>query len=138
MLTVSRTVTFCAAHRLWNPVLSPEENARIYGKCSREGGHGHNYTVTITVTGSVDKETGMIVNVTDLKKVMKKYIVDEFDHRDLNTDVPCLTGIITTMENITGVIAHRLEEPLNALGVTLTRLELKESDTNIVTLEKNG
>lgn len=138
MLTVSRTVSFCAAHRLYNPSLSPEENTRIYGKCSREGGHGHNYTLTVSVTGDVDEETGMIVNVSALKDVLHTHVVSVFDHRNLSTDVACLVGVIPTMENLTRVIAAQLTTPLSALGVRLVRVTLAESDAHVVTLETHG
>ena len=134
MLTLSRTVTFSAAHRLFSPDLSQNENARIFGKCSSPGGHGHNYSLTVTVAGDVDPATGMIMNVSDLTQLISTHVLERFDHRDLN-NVPCLEGKTTTMENIIRVIADLLAPPLHNLGVALHRLELKESTATTVTLE---
>ncbi|NLF39001.1 hypothetical protein GX586_06115 [bacterium] len=135
MLTVSRTVCFSAAHRLHSPELTDEQNCAVFGKCATPGGHGHNYALTVSVTGPHDLKTGMIVNVTLLHEVLLREVVNELDHRDLNTDVPFLRGVVTTMENVALVLAHRLEEPLAAIGVRLVRLDLAESERNKVTLE---
>jgi 6-pyruvoyltetrahydropterin/6-carboxytetrahydropterin synthase len=133
MITVSRTVRFCAAHRLCNPAWSPAENRRVYGRCSNPGGHGHNYTLTVTVCGPHDPATGMVVNVSALGAVLEREVVAHLDHRDLNHDVDFLAGTITTMENLAAILAARLGPPLAALGVKLTALELAESDYNRVT-----
>jgi 6-pyruvoyltetrahydropterin/6-carboxytetrahydropterin synthase len=135
MLTVSRTVTFSAAHRLFNPAWSRARNQRVYGRCSNECGHGHNYTLTITVSGPFDAESGMVVNVTVLGEILKREVVDKLDHCNLNTDVPFLKGVIPTMENLVLHIADEFTEPLAAVGIKLVRLDLAESETNRVTLE---
>lgn len=69
MMVVSRAVEFCAAHRLYNPAWSDAENARVFGRCSNRGGHGHDYSLTISVCGPVDAATGMVVNVSALGDV---------------------------------------------------------------------
>jgi 6-pyruvoyltetrahydropterin/6-carboxytetrahydropterin synthase len=135
MTIVSRSIEFCAAHRLYNPAWSDADNARVYGRCSNRGGHGHNYQLTISVRGPVDPASGMVVNVTALRDVLQQEVVAPLDHRNLNTDVPFLTGVITTMENLATQIAARLTPPLEALGVRLTALELAESAHNRVTLQ---
>ena len=134
LMTVSRTVEFCAAHRLCNPAWSAAENARVYGRCSNPGGHGHNYELSISVSGPKDPASGMIVNVTALRDVLQAEVVEQLDHRNLNTDVAFLAGVITTMENLAEHIAARLKPRLQALGVRLVALTLAESDHNQVTV----
>ena len=134
-MSVSRTVCFSAAHQLSNPAWTMEENARVYGKCSRVGGHGHNYTMTLRVAGTYDQVTGMVVNVTVLHDLLKREVVDQLDHRNLNEDVPFLAGVVPTMENLAVKIADRLAPFLASLGVTMRSIELAESETNRVILE---
>jgi len=135
MLIVTRTIHFCAAHRLYNDSWDESKNREIFGKCSNEGGHGHNYTLKISVSGELDKNSGMVVNVTALRDVLKREIFDKLDHRDLDNEVDFLDGLVSTMENLVMKIAENLEKPLNELGVKLVKLELNESDKNSVTLE---
>lgn len=135
MLTVTRTIHFCAAHRLYNKNWSEEKNREIFGKCSNKGGHGHNYTLKVTVTGKLDEESGMIVNVTELRDILKGEIFDKLDHKNLNKELEFLDGKISTMENIILKIAEILKTPLKNAGVKLVKLELNESDKNSVTLE---
>ncbi len=135
MLTVTRTIHFCAAHRLYNDSWDETKNREIFGKCSNEGGHGHNYTLKISVSGELDKKSGMVVNVTALRDVLKREIFDKLDHRDLDNEVDFLDGLVSTMENLVIKIAENLEKPFNELGVKLVKLELNESDKNSVTLE---
>ncbi len=135
MLTVTRTIHFCAAHRLYNDSWDEAKNREIFGKCSNEGGHGHNYTLKISVSGELDKKSGMVVNVTALRDVLKREIFDKLDHRDLDNEVDFLDGLVSTMENLVIKIAENLEKPFNELGVKLVKLELNESDKNSVTLE---
>jgi len=135
MLIVTRTIHFCAAHRLYNDSWSESKNRDIFGKCSNEGGHGHNYTLKVSVTGELDKESGMVVNVTALRDILQREIFDKLDHRDIDREVDFLDGVVSTMENIVIKIAEKLDAPLNNLGVKLVKLELNESDKNSVTLE---
>jgi len=120
---------------LYNDSWSESKNRDVFGKCSNEGGHGHNYTIKISVTGPINKQSGMVVNVTSLRDILKREIFDKLDHRDLDKEVEFLKGQISTMENIIVKISKILEEPLNKLGVKIVKLELNESDKNSVTLE---
>ncbi|MCK5852854.1 6-carboxytetrahydropterin synthase, partial [bacterium] len=123
------------AHRLYNDSWDEAKNREIFGKCSNEGGHGHNYTLKISVSGELDKKSGMVVNVTELRDILKREIFDKLDHRDLDNEVDFLDCLVSTMENLVIKIAENLENPLNELGVKLVKLELNESDKNSVTLE---
>lgn len=135
MITVTRKVEFCAAHRLYNPAWDDAKNKEVFGKCSNLHGHGHNYILNVSVSGPLDEESGMIVNVSTLGALLKREVVDTLDHRNLNTDVDFLAGVITTMENIAVKLAERLVQPLSVMGLQLVRLELSESNKNSVTLE---
>ena len=104
---VTRKQTFCAAHRLHNAILSDEENLILYGKCNNKNGHGHNYTVEVTVRGQVDPQTGMVMNLVDLKKHMLT-VIEALDHRNLDVDVPYFENVVSTAENVAVYIWNRL------------------------------
>ena len=129
-VTLSREFRFSAAHRLFKEGLSAEENEKLFGKCSRL--HGHDYVLKVTVRSA--GEGDMVVNVSTLGEVVEKEVIAFVDHRNLNTDVPFLSGVLPTMENIARKIAERLEEPLKGIGAELYELTLAESEKNSVTL----
>ena len=132
-ITVSRGFRFSAAHRLFKEELSAEENEKLFGKCSRL--HGHDYSMVVTVRALGEGENGdMVVNVSTLGEVVEKEVISLIDHKNLNTDVPFLTGVLPTMENIAKKIAEKLEEPLQGIGAELYELTLAESEKNSVTL----
>jgi len=135
MLTVTRTIHFCAAHRLYNDLWDESKNRDVFGKCSNKGGHGHNYTLKISVTGPLNEKSGMVVNVTELRDILQREIFDKLDHRDLDREIDFLKGKVSTMENLVVKIAENLDNPLSKLGVKLVKLELNESDKNSVTLK---
>lgn len=124
MVDVTRRFEFSAAHRYWRSEWTPEQNERVFGKCANPHGHGHNYTLDVTVRGAVDPITGMVMNITELKRVVGE-VLEEFDHRHLNEDTPYFRERIPTTENIVrvlwGLIAARLQP-----DVTLARLRLFE------------
>jgi len=97
---VTRQVHFNAGHRLFNPSRSRAWNERVYGPCANPNGHGHNYVLEVTVAGQPDGETGYVIDLVKLKRIVEKAVVDPCDHRNLNKDVPFLKGIIPTSENL--------------------------------------
>src|SRR2546428_3171999 len=108
MVYLTRRTSFSASHRLWSEHLSNEENLTIYEKCANPNGHGHNYVLEVTLRGVPDPQTGMVLNLTELKDIMNKQVVDWVDHKHLNYDVPWLEGCIPTTE----VLAAELWGPL--------------------------
>ncbi|UOQ72174.1 6-pyruvoyl trahydropterin synthase family protein [Hymenobacter cellulosilyticus] len=129
-VTVGRTEHFNAAHRLHNPAWSDEHNARVFGKCNNPNYHGHNYEVTVRLTGPVDPATGYVYDLKRLSDLIKREILDTFDHRNLNLDTEDFRELNPTAENIAVVIWNRLRahvEPHLALSVTLY-----ETDRNFV------
>jgi len=131
---ITRRVTFCAGHRLYNPELSQEENRTIFGDCANPGGHGHNYVLEVTLTGSIQPETGMVVNLKEMKEIITRQIVDRVDHKNLNTDVDFMRGNIPTTENF----AARIWDILDAAfgGERLVRIVLHESENNKVEISR--
>ncbi len=133
-LTITRKTRFTAGHRLFNPQLSEEDNLRIFGPCSNPHGHGHNYVLEVTVTGELDPETGMIMNLKDLKKIVNEHIVSKCDHHNFNVDVDFTRGIIPTAENLARRIFEVLDEKLP--NGTLERVKLFETENNIAVAER--
>ena len=131
MVYLTRRMTFSAAHRLWSPFLSEAENYEIYAKCANPNGHGHNYILEVTVQGAPDEHTGMVMNLTDMKKVINEQIVDWVDHKHLNYDVPWLEGVIPTAEMLAIKFWERLERGLPA-GM-LYEVKLHETENNLAT-----
>lgn len=104
MVYVTRRETFSASHRLTNPAFSDEQNDAAFGKCNNPNGHGHNYELEVTVCGEVSPETGYVIDLKDLKEIIRREIIAPMDHKHLNHDVPLLAGKIPTAENIARVI----------------------------------
>lgn len=129
MVYLTRRAGFSASHRLWSKHLSEAENSSLYEKCANPNGHGHNYVLEVTVRGRPDPQTGMVLNLTELKHGIQKYIVDEVDHKHLNHDVPWLADCVPTTE----VLVMKFWERLAAVfpkGL-LYEVKLYETENNI-------
>src|SRR5437764_15163457 len=100
MVYLTRKAEFSASHYYHNPGFSPEENRRIFGKCNNPNGHGHNYTLEVTVKGDVDRRSGFVVDLKELKEIMHREVLDAMDHRFLNKEVPELLTRISTTYNL--------------------------------------
>jgi 6-pyruvoyltetrahydropterin/6-carboxytetrahydropterin synthase len=127
-MTLTRTYEFAASHRLHNPRLSDAENDELYGKCNNEAGHGHNYVLEVTLSGKPDPETGFICDLSALDDEVNERVVDRYDHKNLNVDLPEFTGRMTTSEIVVQEIWDRLDGHLPA---TLERVRLHETARNI-------
>ena len=125
---LTRRETFAAAHRLFKPELSDEENFKLFGKCSNPNWHGHNYTVEVTVLGEVDSGTGFVLDIKKLKELIHKYIISKVDHKNLNIDTDFMKGVIPTSENIVVAIWDQLEN--NIPGGRLYSVKLFETENN--------
>ena len=99
-ITVSRKAHFNAAHRLHNNNWSDEKNHKVFGKCNYQNYHGHNYELIVSVTGKINPETGYVIDMGELKKIIKNEIEERLDHKNLNLDVPHFSNTITSAENI--------------------------------------
>jgi len=128
---LTRRETFSACHRLHSKQLNDEENKKIFDKCNNPNGHGHNYTVEVTVKGRVDNKTGMVMNITDLKKAMKIAIMDTLDHKNIDLDVPYFENVVSTTESVAVYIWKEIVKLLPN-NVTLDQVKIWETDKNIV------
>jgi 6-pyruvoyltetrahydropterin/6-carboxytetrahydropterin synthase len=127
-MTLTRSYEFAASHRLHSPDLTDEENLKLFGKCNNVHGHGHNYVLEVTVTGDPDPTTGMLVDLKALDEVIEREIVDRYDHRNLNLDVPEFADKNPTSEIVAQQIFSRLD---GILPATLTRVRLYETARNL-------
>lgn len=108
-ISVTRKARFCAGHRYWRADWTPEKNHEVFGACANEHGHGHNYTLEVTVRGPVDPQTGMVINLTDLDRLIQRHVIERIDHRNLNFDIPELAGRIPTTEVLADFIWNALD-----------------------------
>ena len=109
-LRLTRSYHFSAGHRLENPALGEEENARIYGPCYRQ--HGHNYLLEVTVGGELDPVTGMSADLAAVDAAVEAAVLSRVDHYDLSATVPELSGVITTGEGLARTFWQWLERAL--------------------------
>lgn len=118
-VTVNRKAHFNAAHRLFNKNWSNEQNFEVFGKCSYPNYHGHNYEIIVAVKGEVDPETGFVMNLDELRKIIAVEVEDYLDHKNLNVDIEEFKTINPTAENIVILIWNKIRAKL------ATDLELK-------------
>ena len=122
MIYLTRKAEFSASHHYHNPEFSAEENQRIFGKCNNPNGHGHNYTLEVTVKGEIDRKTGFVVDLKQLKDVMNREVIEALDHRYLNKEVPEFKDQIPTTENIAIAAWKRLERKLKVAKLHRVRI----------------
>lgn len=108
VVTVSRKAHFNAAHRLYRKDWSFEKNQSVFGKCNNPNFHGHNYDLTVSVTGTINPETGYVMDVKILSDLIKAHVEDAFDHKNLNEDCPEFKDLNPTAEYIAVVIWQKL------------------------------
>ena len=121
---------FAAAHRLAKEEISFDENKKIYGKCARINGHGHNYILDVTVRGEIDARTGMICDLPTLQSIINDLVVEKFDHTFLNKDIEFFQSCVPTCENIALHISDLLSAPIKNSGANLHKIRLQESPNN--------
>ena len=129
-ISVFRKEHFNAAHRLHNPDWSAEKNKEIFGLCNNANYHGHNYELIIQITGTINPETGYVIDMKDLSVLAQEEVVKKFDHKNLNLDVPEFENINPSAENIAVVIYHKLRVKI-AAELDL-KIRLYETERNFV------
>jgi 6-pyruvoyltetrahydropterin/6-carboxytetrahydropterin synthase len=105
---LTRVEHFNAAHKLYNPAWSKEQNESVFGKCANEHWHGHNYELLVTIKGSPNPDTGFLFDVKQLSKLIEQYLLDKLDHKNLNMDVDFMQGQLCSTENLAIAIWQQL------------------------------
>jgi len=123
---VGRRESFNAAHQLYDPGLSDDENRRLFGKCANL--HGHNYVLEVVVAGQIDHASGYVLDLKTLSDIISTRVIRDVDHRNLNTDVPWLSGLVPTTENLAQAFWERLRPELP--DGLLRSVRLWETDKN--------
>ncbi|CAF2784970.1 unnamed protein product [Rotaria sp. Silwood2] len=135
---LTRRETFSSSHRLHSIHLSDSDNIKIFNKCNNPNGHGHNYVLEVTVVGHTDVNTGMVMNISNLKELIQIYVLNLLDHKHLDLDVAYFRtkNIVSTTENLIVFIWEQLyskiQEQYNNT-VQLYEIKLYETEKNIVT-----
>ncbi len=125
---ITRRETFAAAHRMFIPGLTDEENYKLFGKCSNPNWHGHNYTLEVVVAGIPDPKTGFVLDIKHLKEIIKIYILEKVDHKNLNTETDFMKGINPTSENLVIAIWGQLKDKVP--NGKLHSVKLYETENN--------
>jgi len=124
---ITRRERFSAAHKLENKNLSDSENKNLFTKCNEL--HGHNYQLFVTISGDIKPHSGFIVDLKDLKKIIKEKIIYKLDHNYIN-DVDFMKNQISTTENLCIQIWDELKKPIELLGAKLYRIKITETENN--------
>jgi len=131
MIYITRKEHFNAAHKLFNPAWSEEQNNAIFGKCANKNWHGHNYDLYVTVKGEINPDTGFVVNLKDLSTVIRTDVTEILDHKNLNMDVKGMP-IMPSTENVAIFIWDILAPKIKEMGAALHCIKLFETDSNYV------
>ena len=132
MIYLTRRERFNAAHRLYREDWSDAKNLEVYGKCSNPNWHGHNYVLYVTIRGELKPELGYVVDLKVLSQIIRQYIIDKLDHKNLNLEVDFMKDRIASTEQIAMAIWEELEPHVAGLGVQLHRIRLEETENNSV------
>ena len=129
---ITRRETFNAAHKLYKEDWTDEKNEEVFGKCANKNWHGHNFELWVTVKGVPNNDTGFVMNLKTLSKLVKDLVIEALDHKNLNLDVPFLKGVMASTENVAIAIWEILEEPIRKEGGELAKIKLEETENNFV------
>ncbi len=132
MIYLTRRERFSAAHRLFRKEWSEEKNFEVFGKCSNPNWHGHNYILFVTVKGEVNPETGFVINLKDLSKIINRKIIEKVDHRNLNLEVDFMKDLIPSTENLAMAIWNELDGDVKKLNAELDSVKIYETENNFV------
>lgn len=132
MIYIQRRERFCAAHQLFNPNWTEEQNEAVFGKCANHNFHGHNFELIVTIKGEVNPDTGFVMNLVDLKRIIKTLVTDKLDHKNLNRDVDFLKGKMTSTENIAIAAWNILKPAIAEHDAELHCIKLVETENNSV------
>ncbi len=131
MIYITRKEHFNAAHKLFNPDWSEEQNETVFGKCANKNWHGHNYELFVTVKGQINPETGFVVNLKELSTLIRRDVTDVLDHKNLNLDVAGMP-VMPSTENVAIFIWNILQGKIKDMGAALHCIKLYETESNYV------
>jgi len=131
MIYITRKEHFNAAHKLFNPNWSEEQNEAVFGKCANKNWHGHNYELFVTVKGQINPETGFVVNLKELSTLIRRDVTDVLDHKNLNLDVAGMP-VMPSTENVAIFIWNILQGKIKDMGAALHCIKLYETESNYV------
>jgi 6-pyruvoyltetrahydropterin/6-carboxytetrahydropterin synthase len=132
MVFITRREQFSAAHKLSRQEWSTEKNNEVFGKCSNPNWHGHNYQLWVTVKGEQNPDTGFVVNLTEVSKILREKVISKLDHKNINLDVDFMKGKLGSTETLAVEIWKQIETPINQLGCTLHSVKIQETENNFV------
>lgn len=132
MIYITRREQFNAAHKLYRDDWSDERNMETFGKCSNPNWHGHNYELFVMVKGEIDPETGFVMDLKELKTIIRTYVTDKLDHKNINLDVDFMKDKMSSTEVLATEIYKQLQEPIESHGVILHKIKLCETENNFV------
>lgn len=132
MIQITRKETFNAAHRLFREDYTDQRNEEVFGKCSNPNWHGHNYTLYVTVGGEMDPETGFVMNLKTLSRIIQETVIEPLDHKNINIEVPFMQGKLASTENLAIAIWEQLQGPVAINNATLVKVALYETENNFV------
>ena len=127
---ISRRARFNAAHKLYNPDWSDEKNHEVFGKCANANWHGHNYELHVTVKGVPNDDTGYCMDMKTMSDLIKEFVEEPLDHKNLNLDVPWMKGKRASTENLIIEIWNQLEKPIQEYNCALHKIRLYETENN--------
>lgn len=130
MILITRKERFNAAHKLFKEEWTDARNLEIFGKCSNPNWHGHNYDLFVTVKGSINPETGFVIDLKFLSRLIKERVIDKLDHKNINIDVDFMQGRMASTEVLAVAIWEQLEEPIRNEGCALHSVKIYETENN--------
>ncbi|WP_423146410.1 6-pyruvoyl trahydropterin synthase family protein [Rubrolithibacter danxiaensis] len=132
MIYITRRERFNSAHKLFHEDWSDQKNMEVFGKCSNPNWHGHNYELFVTVKGEINPETGFLIDLRELKQIIKTYVTDKLDHKNVNLDVDFMKGKMASTEVLAVEIFRQLKAPIEAHGASIHKIKLVETENNFV------
>jgi 6-pyruvoyltetrahydropterin/6-carboxytetrahydropterin synthase len=132
MIYITRRERFNAAHMLWNYNWNDQKNIEVFGKCANKNWHGHNFELFVTVKGEVNADTGFVINLKDLAKIIQEKVIDKLDHKNLNLDVDFMKDKMASTEVLAIAIWEELEANIMQLGAILHCVKIQETENNFV------
>ncbi len=132
MIFITRRERFNAAHKLYREDWTAEKNTQTFGKCANPNWHGHNYELFVTIKGEINPETGFVIDLKDLKKIITQQIIEPLDHKNISLDVDFMKGKLASTEVLAIEIWHQLKPHIEQYGAQLHSIKLYETENNYV------